>query len=224
MSELSGLAAGDATKQAKRERCTADMRRRAILDAATAVFLERGYAGASVDAVVEKAGGSKASVYAMFGNKEGLLGALVGEAAELLVLSLSELPLDQPIAESLTDFGERYLRLVLHPTRLALYRLVVGESGRLPELGDLFYRVGPETVNRRLADFFRSKAQAGQITVPDPDRLANYFTGALRGDLQLRSLFNPTRAPTAREIRTHVEYVVGIFMTEATAPTHVAPA
>jgi AcrR family transcriptional regulator len=196
----------------RRERCTADMRRRAILDAAAAVFLERGYAGASVDAVVERAGGSKASVYAMFGNKEGLLSALVAEAAEVLTGSIAELPPDQPIRQSLTEFGERFLRIILQPSRLALYRLVVGESGRLPELGDLFYRIGPEVLCQRLAEFFRFQAQRGLMRAPEPDRLASYFMGALRGDLHYRSLFNLTRAPTAREITAHVDYVVTTFL------------
>jgi AcrR family transcriptional regulator len=209
VSELPDL--DTAQRQAKRERCTADVRRRAILEAATAVFLERGYAGASMDAVVERAGGSKASIYAMFGNKEGLLSALVAEAAEALAASVAALPLDQPIARSLSEFGERFLKLILSPSRLALYRLVVGESGRMPELGDLFYRTGPEALNRSLADFFRVHMQRGTIEPGDPERLANYFLGALRADLHLRSLFNPTRTPSPREISAHVEYVVSTF-------------
>src|SRR5690348_14786308 len=61
----------------RRERCTAEVRGQAIINAATEVFLERGYAEASVDAIVERAGGSKATVYAMFGNKEGLFEAAI---------------------------------------------------------------------------------------------------------------------------------------------------
>jgi AcrR family transcriptional regulator len=212
MSQLPDVLTDDGPKQAKRERCTALVRRRAILEAATSVFLERGYAGASVDAVVERAGGSKASVYAMFGNKEGLLTALVAEAAEQLISSVDLLPIEQPLTQSLTDFGERFLRLILQPTRLALYRLVVGESGRLPELGDVFYRTGPEGVIHRLAEFFRAQAQRGAIRAPEPERLAAYFIGAVRGDMHFRALFNPTRTPTPKEIVGHIEFVVTTFL------------
>ena len=217
MSELlPGKAPLDAVRPVRRERCTADVRRRAILEAATEVFLERGYAGASVDAVVERAGGSKASVYAMFGNKEGLLTALVTEAAELLIASIDALPIDQPLVQSLSEFGERFLKVILQPNRLAVYRLVVGEGGRLPELGDVFYRTGPEEVIHRLAEFFRLQVQRGAITAADPERLAGYFVGALRGDLHFRALFNPTRTPTPREITQHVEFVVAKFLGDAT--------
>src|SRR5258708_28499552 len=60
------------TRGAERERSTTTARRQAILEAAREVFLERGYGDSTVDAVVERAGGSKATVYALFGNKEGL--------------------------------------------------------------------------------------------------------------------------------------------------------
>ena len=55
--------------------------RERILDAASKVFAAEGFAGATIDAVVERAGGSKATVYGLFGNKEGLFGALVAQGA-----------------------------------------------------------------------------------------------------------------------------------------------
>ena len=54
---------------AGRVRQSAADRRKAILAAARDVFLERGYANSSIDAVVERSGGSKATVYQLFGNK-----------------------------------------------------------------------------------------------------------------------------------------------------------
>lgn len=211
------LSAGAAA--AKRERCSAEVRRKAILEAAADVFLERGYAGASVDAVVERAGGSKATVYQLFGSKEGLLAALIAEGAEELAASAAALPPDAPLEDSLRVFGERFLRLIMAPRRLALYRLVVGESGRFPELGDIFYRTGPEAMVHHLADFFRAAAVRGAIETADPDELARYFIGALRGDLHFRVLFNPTRAPTARELAQHLDFVIARFLAENRAGT-----
>lgn len=196
----------------KRERCTADVRRRAILDAARDVFLERGYAGASVDAVVERAGGSKATVYAMFGNKEGLLTALVADGAERLAEAVDHLPLDMPLEESLRNFGIRFLELIVDPVRLALYRLVVGESGRFPELGDAFFRTGPAAINDRIAVYFRSLAERGLLPTTDPDHLASYFLGAMRADLHFRALFNPTLMPSREQIERHVDFVVSEFL------------
>ena len=55
-------------------------RERQILDAALAVFAERGFQHASMDAVAERVGVTKPVVYTHFGSKEGLLLA-AGSAA-----------------------------------------------------------------------------------------------------------------------------------------------
>jgi AcrR family transcriptional regulator len=198
-----------------RTRCSPEERRQAILTAAQKVFLERGYANASIDAVVELAGGSKATVYQMFGNKEGLLGALVAEGAEELAHLVHELPLDGALEESLRAFGHGYLTLIMRPDRLALFRLTIGECGRVPEIGDVFYRTGPQTVAKYMTEFFRSVAAAGLIETSDPERTANQFIHALRGDLYLQNLLNPTRRPTESELKRHIDFVVETFLAGA---------
>jgi AcrR family transcriptional regulator len=60
-------------------------RERQILDAAVAVFGERGYQAASMDVVAERVGVTKPVLYAHFGSKDGLLLACIARArAELL--------------------------------------------------------------------------------------------------------------------------------------------
>lgn len=195
-----------------RTRQSAEDRRRSILAAAQKVFLERGYANASIDAVVELAGGSKATVYQQFGNKEGLLGALVAEGAEELAHLVHELPLDGALEDSLRAFGRGYLNLIMRPDRLALFRLTIGECGRVPEIGDVFYRTGPQTVVKYLTEFFRGVAASGLVATADPERLANQFIHSLRGDLYLQVLLNPTRRPTESELHRHIDFVVETFL------------
>jgi AcrR family transcriptional regulator len=196
-------------------RLCAEERRRVILAAAQKVFLERGYANASIDAVVELAGGSKATVYQLFGNKEGLLAALVTEGAEALAHLVHELPLDGDLEESLAAFGRGYLGLIMQPQRIALFRLVVGECGRFPEVGDIFYRTGPQVVGKWLTEFFRGVMARGLIVNGDPERTAYQFIHALRGDLYMQVLLNPTRAPTEAELAAHIEFVVKAFLAGA---------
>ena len=195
-----------------RQRRTPAAQRAAILQAASAVFLERGYAGASIDAVVERAGGSKATVYALFGNKEGLLTALVSQGAESLAAFVDALPAGASLEDSLRAIGRSYLDLILQPKRVALYRLVAGESGRSPHIGDIFYRTGPQAVATRVAEFFRTAAARGLLEAPDPERLAHFFIDALRGDHHNRVLFNPTRRPTPQEIERHLDFVIPTFL------------
>jgi AcrR family transcriptional regulator len=195
-----------------RTRQPAAHRRKSILAAARDVFLERGYANASIDAIVERSGGSKATVYQLFGNKEGLLAALVAEGAEELAHLVEALPLDGGLEESLRLFGRGYLNLVLRPERLGLFRLVVGECARVPELGDVFYRSGPQSCGKGMTRFFGSVMERGLIKRADPERTAFQFIHALRGDLYMQVLLNPTRAPTPHEIDRHIDFVIRAFL------------
>jgi len=58
----------------------AEQTRQRVLDAAATLFEERGFNGASVAAIAERAGVSEETVYARFQNKRTLLGELVGRA------------------------------------------------------------------------------------------------------------------------------------------------
>ena len=58
-----------------------DISRERILEAATEVFSTRGYAGAGVDRLAERSGIAKTAIYYHFGNKEGLLAAVLERAA-----------------------------------------------------------------------------------------------------------------------------------------------
>lgn len=58
-----------------------DVSRERILEAAAEVFSTRGYAGAGVDRLAERSGIAKTAIYYHFGNKEGLLAAVLERAA-----------------------------------------------------------------------------------------------------------------------------------------------
>ncbi len=196
----------------RKGRCSLPERRQALLDAAREVFLERGYANATIDAVVERAGGSKATVYDLFENKEGLFAALVAEATEELSELVRNYPLDGRIEDDLRDFGRHYLEILTRPERLALFRLVLGECGRVPEVGDIFYRTGPQVIFQRVAEMLRSAAARGQIHISDAEGMAHFFVDALRGHIHMQVLLNPTRRPMPKEIERHTDFVVETFL------------
>jgi TetR/AcrR family transcriptional repressor of mexJK operon len=197
---------------ANRQAVRGEKRREDILEAARIVFLEHGYSGASIDAVVARAGGSKETVYGYFSSKEGLLRALVERAAANLAAKLDQ-PMEHADAErGLLEIGLAYLGHILAPEALGVYRLVLSESGRKPELGDLFYRSCPEVFLERVAQYFSKIARDGLSLPSDARETAAIFVSMLRGDLLMRALFNPTRAPTANEIERHVRFVVASLL------------
>jgi TetR/AcrR family transcriptional regulator, regulator of autoinduction and epiphytic fitness len=61
-----------------RRKQSARQTRHQILEAARQLFITRGYAGASIDAIAEAAGVAVETVYAAFGNKRTILSGLIG--------------------------------------------------------------------------------------------------------------------------------------------------
>jgi len=197
-------------KPSKRE--PPEVRRQAILQAAAAVFLERGYTDASIDAVVERAGGSKATVYAMFGNKEGLFSAVLAMCGDEFSAALDTVPVCTSLRDSLRRVARAYLTMSMHPKRLAMFRMVAGESGQRPEGGDIFYRLGPRRALTMVGKFLRECADKGLLKTDEPELLADCFLGALRGNLFTRAMLNPTRLPTPQEIEARIDFVVDVLL------------
>ncbi|HEX9464781.1 MAG TPA: TetR/AcrR family transcriptional regulator [Alphaproteobacteria bacterium] len=189
-----------------------EARRQAILDAARDVFVHRGYAESSVDAVIERVGGSKATIYALFGSKEGLLSAVAAKCGAEFTDAVEKVDVSTSPAESLRRIARAYCKAAFDARRLAMYRMAVGESGRRPESGDIYYRLGPRATLAVVEKFFRECADKGVIETSDPDLLADGFLAALRGSLFNRAVLNPTRVPTQPEIDHHIDFIVDTFL------------
>src|SRR3954464_6650405 len=127
--------------KAKRDR---DARREAILDVAEAVFLEQGFAAASMSEIAARLGGSKGTLYNYFKSKDELFEAYVQRHC---VLNLDELygmaPDGESVRHTLARIGRAFLRRVLSDNNLRHFRLIVAEAERAPEFGRLFYEAGP---------------------------------------------------------------------------------
>lgn len=120
-------------------------RRRAMLDAATQAFLEHGFEGTTLDMVIERAGGSRGTLYSSFGGKEGLFAAVIAHMIEEIFDDSADQPRPAAtLSATLEHFGRRFLTSLLDPRCQSLYRLVVAESPRFPAIGKSFYEQGPQ--------------------------------------------------------------------------------
>jgi AcrR family transcriptional regulator len=189
-------------------------RRAAILEAATAVFLAHGYEGARLDEVIRRSGGSLATLYGQFGGKEGLFAAIIAEICAKMVAGLPSLDDATPKApeQVLSAFASAYLQLLLAPVSLALYRMVISESARFPELGRAVFEAGPATAADRLAGYLRREARRGALAVPNAGLAARQFLEMVKGDLHVRALFGAGPAPSAKEVDACVRAATRIFL------------
>jgi TetR/AcrR family transcriptional regulator, mexJK operon transcriptional repressor len=163
---------GDAQPRSARKRS-------AILDAATTVFLRKGYLGTSMDEVAALAAVSKQTVYKHFADKERLFAEIVigtvDEASDRVGDEVADLSDTGDLEADLRDLARRQLAMVMQPRLLALRRLVIGEAGRFPELGRTFYERGPGRTVDALAGAFERLATRGLLDVDDPRRAAQHF-------------------------------------------------
>ncbi len=111
-----------------------------ILNGALQEFLAHGYAGTSMDRVAATAGVSKPTVYNHFQDKEGLFRALVQKIArERFQLKFTPESFSGPPEESLPYLLDLMIEAIADDEEYHDFvRLVIGESGRFPELARTF--------------------------------------------------------------------------------------
>jgi TetR/AcrR family transcriptional regulator, mexJK operon transcriptional repressor len=154
-------------------------KRKAILEAATTLFLRNGYLGTSMDEIAARARVSKQTVYKAFSDKESLFSEIVisavNEAADPVHTDVLELQDTGDVEADLRGVARQLLGRVMQPRILQLRRLVIGEAGRFPELGRTFYEQGPGRTIAALATAFERLAGRGVLQVDDPQLAAAHF-------------------------------------------------
>lgn len=159
-------------------------RREALLQAAAEVFFEQGYAATSIDAIIERAGGSKRNIYNVFGNKEGLFAAIVEENANYLLSTLDVGLIEgHDLEEILTTFGKRLLDRYMSPNLIGLYRIAVCEAHRFPGLVKVFHEQGPGRATQQLAEVLEAARERGEIHTQDCVQVSRHFVGMIRDNL-----------------------------------------
>jgi len=191
-----------------------ELRREALLQAAQQVFLEKGYAATSIEDVVERTGGSKATLYAYFGNKEGLFGEMIAARCDEFLASM-EIPkrVEGSIEQTLTAFGHRVLKLFLDPKRIAMLRGLMAESARFPELAERLYASGPQRGRAMVAEFLRGQHEAGTIHCPQPELSALQFMEMVKAHAQYRALLGLPPFPPDLDAARVVSAAVKTFLT-----------
>jgi AcrR family transcriptional regulator len=188
-------------------------RREALLQAAAEVFFEQGYVAASIDAIIERAGGSKRNIYNEFGSKEGLFAAIVTSSADtaLSTLEIEEIK-GRDLRETLTAFGQHLMDIYMSPTVIGVYRIAVTEAIRFPDLVRSFYEQGPGRAASQLAEVLELAKERGEIRTDDCLCAAGHFVGMIRDNLHLQVILGLRPPPSDKERQKAVESAVEIFL------------
>jgi TetR/AcrR family transcriptional regulator, mexJK operon transcriptional repressor len=189
-------------------------RRDAFLAAAREVFREKGYADATLDDVIARSGGSRQTLYALFGGKQGLFEAIISDACETIFRGLTPEQLASRAPDAvLREVGVRYLAIVTGPDCVSLNRLIIAEAPRIPELAQQYWKLGPGRSRAFLAEFFERQIGRGLLRMSDSRAGADHFLEMLSGTLRLQCMIGLRQPPSSSEIEQIVASAVTQFMT-----------
>lgn len=165
-----------------------------IREAATALFLEKGYQGTSMDDIAAAAQISKQTIYTHFASKEELFADLVlGNADRVnefsIAIESTRAAARQDLGGALRGLAHGYARFVIRPEVLRLRRLVIGEAGRFPDLARTYFETVPGRVYAALADLFGELGTDGRLRIDDPILAAHQFAWLILGQPLDRGMF-----------------------------------
>lgn len=194
-------------------RVKTEAKREAILDAASKVFLEAGFDGASMAEIAKMVGGSKATLYSYFKSKEELFVDVMHRAAhqqlDPLVDALSQDNDNLPMA--LQTFGEQVLGFLCSAPTIQSRRVVVAESGR-SDIGRRFHEQGPREGMQKVAEFLARQMELGKLRPSDPLLAAQQLAALLECETVIPLLLGiETEMPPDR-IREAVKRALQTFL------------
>jgi AcrR family transcriptional regulator len=182
-----------------------------VLDVATDYFLAHGYQGASINAMARSSGISKESIYRYFSSKKQLFEAVIGRELADYQIAVRRLSAEttMDLREALVNIAETVLAIATTDRTLALRRLIFEEARRSPDVGQHYYKIGPEYAFAAVEEIFRSHHAESDF---DPAILSRHFLAlvAYRPILERECALGPTLSRA--EIRARVESIVGDFM------------
>ena len=153
----------------------------AILQGAMKEFLENGYAATSMDKVAKSAGVSKATVYSHFGDKENLFNAVIEDLVKDKFQQVMGLEKPQSLERDPKVVLSAMATKMLENARgdrsfLDFLRVIIGESGRFPELAKAYVNNVTKPAVEILTKYFKSHPA---LELEDPEATVRVMMGTM---------------------------------------------
>lgn len=188
-----------------------EQKRAAILEAATDLFLAEGYDGTSLARVAAAAGVSTATLFKRFPTKADLFDAIVTEywASESKEASTPE-PGDP--RKGLTAVGRDYAALLTRPQMVSLFRLVIAEAPRFPELAKTHFALGKLPYFESVRAYLAAEHDVGTMRIADPQTATTQFLGMVSNFAFWPRLLLPDWSPGERATRKAIDEAVSTML------------
>lgn len=153
-----------------------------MVDAARALFLEKGYAGTTMEDIADRAGLTRRTVYNNYADKDALFVQIVREVivfaegfARGLGAELTEGATSGNLKGRLDDIARRMAGSILRPDVIALRRLLVAEGRSFPALATEYFDRAPGQVIAALGRSFAALGRRRLLRVAEPRLAAEQF-------------------------------------------------
>ena len=185
-----------------------------LLDIASQVFLENGFAGASMNEIARLSNSSKTTFYSRFPTKEKLFIAVMERRMDAVLGQVTApLPAGSPIDVALKEYGTRFLRFALSDDQITLLRIISMESVRFPELGERFFELGPKRGQTFLAGYLQEQIKLGYLVKDNPWTMAEHLISLLSGGAVRWSVLGlQAGTKTKGKQQEHIAGVLKVFL------------
>lgn len=194
----------------------AEAKRAQIRDAARRLFLDHGSEGTSMDAITAAAGVSKRTLYKYYGSKEALLADIV---YHITLGSRGPLPIDPnnltfnsvaDLEALLNWIGNDIVEHHRNPEFIALMRIIITETPRMPELAAQYREAVIERGFRFLVAIFDRAREAGIVKTGDSATAVRLFMGAILLATYTYGLMGPSppRGLTREEVQDQIRLLL----------------
>lgn len=199
------------TTTRKQGRPKSEEKYRLILDAASCLFLQEGFANTSMDTVAKASGVSKQTVYSHFESKDTLFQHAITSKCRSYQLDTQQLlevySGDMSFRQCMQKIGGQFVRLLQDPQAVAMFRVVIAEAVNNHHVATLFYQAGPSASLATLSDVVEKYAE-GNMQPEQAKELALDFCSLLKGEFHTMTLCGIQSALSEEEIARHVSKAV----------------
>jgi AcrR family transcriptional regulator len=166
-------------------------RQNAVLEQALKLLVDGGEKALTTSGLARAANCSKESLYKWFGDRDGLLAAMIAyQASKVRTAERSGGRLSSEVLrESLELFGRDLLEVLSGDVSLALNRLAIGQASREgSKLGRLLIEHGRRQIDRRAISLMDAGRRAGLLRFDDAESAYHTLYGLIVSDLHVRML------------------------------------
>ncbi len=195
-----------------KEPTLSERKRVAILRAAAETFRKEGFHATTMDRVAERAGVSKRTVYNHFASKDVLFDVVTDQLWGQLVPEEAAPDRGASVESRLKALARRRLDALLDPDLVGLFRVVLGESVRSPELARAYVGSRDRLAMLGLRELLREEVERKRLKIEQLELATAQFWGLTLGPLfwPLVLGLRGTADQTEREIV--VDEAVAVFL------------